>query len=509
MEHMGWISLVPPLVAVILAVITKNVIVSLFSGVYIGVLILVGGRPLEATTETIGNFLFPQVADSYNAAILVLLFFIGGFVALMEKSGGGAALALSAVKHINTKAKAQLSAWFGGIIIFFSDLGTPLIVGPVFDKIFDKAKISREKLAWIIDSTSSPVAVLIPFIGWGVYIMGLMKNEFDAAGLALSEFDTLVQVIPFQFYAILTVLMIPLVAVTKLDFGPMAKAERRVRETGELYWPESKPLRRPETDEEAVSAEKGRAILIWLPLLVLFVTLFGLLMSFGFPFEPVAGNDFRVSLTTAYLLAAVSIVILMTVYKVKKFSEIFDIYTKGMQKMVYVAVTLVLAWSLGKVIGDMGTAAYIVEAIQGNVPAFIIPAILFLVGAAMSLASGSSWGTYAIMLPIAIPMALALDAHMLVCIGAVLSGGIFGDHCSPISDTTILSSTGAGADHLDHVKTQFPYAVTNGTIALIGFLVAGVTGSALTLLLTIVLLVLAVFILSKVYGVKTLREARV
>lgn len=509
MEHMGWISLVPPLVAVILAILTKNVIVSLFSGVFVGVLILVGGNPLEATMETIGNFLFPQVADGYNAAILVLLFFIGGFVALMEKSGGGAALALSAVKHINTKAKAQLSAWFSGIVIFFSDLGTPLIVGPVFDKIFDKAKISREKLAWIIDSTSSPVAVLIPFIGWGVYIMGLMKNEFDAAGLALSEFDTLVQVIPFQFYAILTVLMIPLVAVTKLDFGPMAKAERRVRETGELYWPESKPLRKPEKDEEAVSAAKGRAILIWLPLLVLFVTLFGLLMSFGFPFETVAGNDFRVALTTAYLLAAVSIVVLMIVYKVKKFSEIFDIYTAGMQKMVYVAVTLVLAWSLGKVIGDMGTAAYIVEAMQGNVPAFIIPAILFLVGAGMSLASGSSWGTYAIMLPIAIPMALALDAHMLVCIGAVLSGGIFGDHCSPISDTTILSSTGAGTDHIDHVKTQLPYAATNGTIALVGFLVAGVTGSALTLVLTIALLVVAVLILSKVYRVKGLEGARV
>lgn len=508
MEHVGWVSLVPPIVAVILAVITKNVIVSLFSGVYVGVLILVGGRPLEATMETIGNFLFPQVADSYNAAILVLLFFIGGFVALMEKSSGGAALASSAVKYINSKAKAQLSAWFGGIIIFFSDLGTPLIVGPVFEKIFDKAKISREKLAWIIDSTSSPVAVLIPFIGWGVYIMGLMKNEFDALGMTVSEFDTLIQVILFQFYAILTVLMIPLVAITKLDFGPMGKAERRVQQTGALYWPDSKPLRRPEIEEKN-STNKGGPILIWLPLLVLFVTLFGLLMSFGFPFEPVEGGNFRIALTTAYLLAAMSIGILMIIYKVKKFSEIFDIYTTGMQKMVYVAVTLVLAWSLGKVIGDMGTAAYIVEAMEGNVPAFIIPAILFIVGAGMSLASGSSWGTYAIMLPIAIPMAVTLDAQLLVCIGAVLSGGIFGDHCSPISDTTILSSTGAGTDHLDHVKTQFPYALTNGTIALVGYLVAGVTGSVFTLLLTVALLILAVFILSKMYHRKYAAEVKV
>ncbi|WP_269050557.1 Na+/H+ antiporter NhaC family protein [Sporosarcina sp. G11-34] len=497
---MGLVSLIPPIVAVILAILTKNVIISLFSGVYIGVLILVGGHPIEATMETIGNYLFPQVADSYNAAVLVLLFFIGGFVGLMEKSGGGAALASKATKYINTRAKAQLSAWFGGIIIFFSDLGTPLIVGPVFDRIFDKAKISREKLAWIIDSTSSPVAVLVPFIGWGVYIMGLIRQEFDLLNITTSEFSTLVSVIPFQFYAILAVLMVPLVAITKLDFGPMAKAERRIQTTGELYWPDSKPLRRAEKEAEYTTG--SRAILIWLPLLVLFITLFGLLISFGFPFEPVPGSDFRVSLSTAYLFAAITIIILMLFYKVKKFGEIFDIYTAGMQKMVYVSVTLVLAWALGKVINEMGTAMFLVEAMKGNVPAFIIPAILFAVGAGMAIASGTSWGTFAIMIPIAIPMAVALDAHLLVCIGAVLSGGIFGDHCSPISDTTILSSTGAGADHIDHVKTQFPYALLNATIAFIGFVVAGITGSALTLILTVGLLITAVIVLSEIQNRK-------
>ncbi|ALC89332.1 sodium:proton exchanger [Bacillus sp. FJAT-18017] len=500
MEHMGWISLIPPIIAVVLAIITKNVIVSLFSGAFIGVLILMGGNPIKATTETIGNYFFPLAADSYNAAIIVLLFFIGGFVALMEKSGGGAALATNTIKFINTKAKAQISAWIGGIIIFFSDLGTPLIVGPVFEKIFDKAKISREKLAWIIDSTSSPVAVLVPFIGWGVYIMGLIQKEYEALNITTSEFTTLVQVIPFQFYAILAVAMVPLIALSKLDFGPMAKAERRVQTTGELYWPESKPLRRAENSEEGIKHQ--HAILIWLPLLVLLITLFSLLISYGFPFEPIPGNDFRVALSTAYLFAAISIMVLMIVYKVKKFGDIFNIYTTGMQKMVYVAATLILAWSLGKVMKEMGTAEFIVEAMDGNVPAFIIPAVLFLVGVLMSLASGTSWGTFAIMLPIAIPMAIALDAHLLVCIGAVLSGGIFGDHSSPISDTTILSSTGAGSDHIDHVKTQFPYAVLNASIALIGYIVAGITGSALTLILNFALLILAIFILSKVYKKK-------
>lgn len=495
MEHMGVWSLVPLILAIILAIVTKNIIVALFSGLFVGVLILVGGRPLEATTETIGNFIFPQVADSYNAAVLVLLFIIGGFVALMEKSGGGAALAARAMKLINTRVKAQLSAWVGGIIIFFSDLGTPLIVGPVFEKIFDRAKISREKLAWIIDSTASPVAVLIPFIGWGVYIMGLIKQEFDLLNITTSEFSTLVQVIPFQFYAILVVIMVPLVVLTKLDFGPMARAERRVLETGKLYWPESKPLRKAESEQEY--NQGSRAILVWLPLLVLFVTLFGLLVTHGFPFEPVPGSDFRISLSTAYLFAAITIIILLLVFKLKKFGEIFDIYTTGMQKMTYVAVTLILAWSLGKVINEMGTAAFIVEVMKGNIPAFIVPAILFVVGAVMSFASGTSWGTFALMMPIAIPMAVGLDAHLLACIGAVLSGGIFGDHCTPISDTTILSSTGAGADHIDHVKTQLPYALLVGVVTFVGYVIAGMTGSALTLIITIVLLMIAVFVLSK------------
>ncbi|PAV27594.1 sodium:proton exchanger [Virgibacillus profundi] len=496
MEHMGIISLIPPIIAVILAIITKNVVISLFSGVFIGVLILVGGNPLEATMSTIGNYVYPQLSDGYNAGILVLLFFIGGFVALMENSGGGAALAYHAIKYINSRAKAQVSAWIGGIIIFFSDLGTPLIVGPVFENVFDKLKISREKLAWIIDSTSSPFAVLIPFIGWGVYIMGLIRNEFDLIGITTSEFDTLVGVIPFQFYALMAVIMVPLVTMTNLDFGPMAKAEKRVRETGALYWPESKPLRKP--DEQQKYTKGSKAILIWLPLLVLFITLFSLMISYGFPFEQVAGSDFRISLTTAYLFAAITIIILMLVFKIKKFNAIFDIYTSGMQRMTYVAVTLVLAWALGTVISEMGTAMYIVEIIEGNIPIFIIPALLFLVGAIMSLASGTSWGTFAIMLPIAIPMAVTLDAHLLVCIGAVLSGGIFGDHTSPISDTTILSSTGAGADHIDHIKTQFPYAMLNGVVSFIGFIAAGITGSAWTLILTAVLLVVAVVGLSKI-----------
>jgi Na+/H+ antiporter NhaC len=496
MEHLGWVSLVPPLLAIVVALVTKNVIISLFVGTFSGVLILTSGMPLAATKSIIGEYLFVQLTDSYNAGVLVLLVFIGGFVALMEKSGGAAAFADKVIRFLNTKAKTQLAAWFGGIIIFFSDLGTPLLVGPLFEKIFDKAKISREKLAWIIDSTASPVAVLIPFIGWGVYIMGLIKKEFDSLKITETDWDAFMQAIPFQFYPILAVLMVPLVALTKLEFGAMARAEKRVQETGALFWANSKPMRKPDNMVELQNT-KSKASLIFVPLLTLLITLFGMLIPLGFPFEKIDGSAFRVALTTAYLFAAIVLIVMMVFYKVKKFGEVFDIYLSGMQRMMTVATILVLAWSLGTVMKNLGTAAYVVELMDGNIPAYLIPAILFISGACMSFATGTSWGTFAIMMPLAIPMAVHLDASIYVCIGAVLSGGIFGDHCSPISDTTILSSTGAGTDHIDHVKTQIPYALLNGSAALAAYLIAGLTSSVISLGAAILIAVAAVISISK------------
>lgn len=496
MEHLGWVSIIPPLLAIVAALVTKNVIISLFIGTFSGVLILTGGMPLSATKTIISDYLFFQLTDGYNAGVLVLLVFIGGFVALMEKSGGAAAFAEKVIRFLNSKAKTQLAAWFGGIIIFFSDLGTPLLVGPIFEKIFDKAKISREKLAWIIDSTASPVAVLIPFIGWGVYIMGLIQKEYDSLNITETDWDAFIQAIPYQFYPILAVLMVPLVALTKLEFGAMSKAEKRVQETGALFWPNSKPMRKPDNMTELQNT-KSKASLIFVPLLVLLVTLFGMLIPLGFPFEKIDGSAFRVALTTAYLFAAIVLIGLMVFYKVKKFNEVFDIYLSGMQRMMTVAAILVLAWSLGTVMKNLGTANYVVEIMDGNIPVYLIPIILFAGGACMSFATGTSWGTFAIMMPLAIPMAVHLDASIYVCIGAVLSGGIFGDHCSPISDTTILSSTGAGSDHIDHVKTQLPYALLNGAAALAAYLIAGLTSSVLSLGAAILIMIAAVAVISK------------
>lgn len=492
----GVLSLLPPIIAVILAIKSRNVILSLFCGGFAGVLIFSNGNPFFAVKSMIGDYLFVQLTDSYNAGVIVLIVFIGGFIKLMEKSGGAQAFSQSVYRYVNTKLKAQLCAWGGGIVIFFSDLGTPLLVGPVFRPLFDKLKISREKLAWILDSTSSPVAILIPFIGWGVYIMGLIRAEFDNIGVMESDYMTFVQAIPFQIYAILAIIMIPLVAITKLDFSQMKKAELRTERSKASF---SFELEEKEEKKPGYSKKNAKPIMVVLPIFVVFVTLFGTLAPLGFPFKKVDGNEFRVALTMGYFFGAVVLMAFICFFKVMNFKDTFKVYVDGMKGMTDVAVTLVLAWSLGKMISGLGTAEYIVQLLQSmKFAAALIPAVIFLFGAFVSFSTGSSWGTFAIMMPLAIPMAQAFAIPFYIAVGAVLSGGLFGDHCSPISDTTILSSTGAECDLVEHIKTQLPYAMVNGSIAFVAYIIAGVTKSPVALGFAVVALVAVMFIFNKI-----------
>lgn len=492
----GVLSLLPPLVAVILAIKSKNVIFSLFCGGFTGALILCTGNPFTAVKSMIGDYFFIQLTDSYNAGVIVLVIFIGGFIKLMEKSGGAQAFAKGVHKVINTKLKAQLCAWLGGILIFFSDLGTPLLVGPVFRPLFDKLKVSREKLAWILDSTSSPVAILVPFIGWGVYIMGLIQSEFSNLGVAESDYSTFVQAIPFQIYSILAIIMIPLVAFTKKDFSQMRKAELRAQQNPVPE--EMKDTYVPEVDEKGYSMGNAKPIMVLLPILTVFVVLFVNLVPLGFPFKKVDGNIFRVALTMGYFLAAVLLMGMILLFKVKNVHETFKIYVDGMKGMTDVAITLVLAWSLGTMISNLGTAEFIINFLQNaNFKTELIPAFIFLFGTFVSFSTGSSWGTFAIMMPLAIPMAHAFGIPYAICVGAVLSGGLFGDHCSPISDTTILSSTGAECDLVDHVKTQLPYACVNGVIAFVSFILAGFTKSPLCAVFAVIVLLICMFVWNK------------
>lgn len=464
------VSLLPVAVTLAIALSLRNVLVGLFSGVLVGAAMLIDADLLRFLPTVIREHIVPEVADTYNASVLVLLAFIGGFVGLIEWSGGGAAFARSAVRFVTSKVRAELGAWFGGIAIFFSDLGTPLIVGPVFQPLADRLELSRQKLAFVLDSTSSPVAILIPFIGWGVFIMSVIADAFASSGIEQSEWDAFVAAIPFQIYAWLAISMVPVLAALRFDFGPMARVSAA----------------QPAATDVPQPAGASRPIVVWLPLAVLGVSLFAMLGQLGFPTQQIAGSDFRAGLAAAYLMAAATLIGLLLLLRLRPLVDVLARYVTGMSGMLPIAATLVLAWTLGSISDELGTGAYVAEVARDGISAVLLPAVVFLLAAVVSFATGSSWGTIVIMMPLAVPAAVAIAAPLPIVIGAVLSGGLFGDHASPVSETTLLSSTGAGTTPLAHFSTQLPYAVFNGAIALVGFLLAGATGIGWVALLAVV-----------------------
>jgi Na+/H+ antiporter NhaC len=492
------LSLLPVGLALALSITSRNVILGLFSGVFVGVLLVEGPSPIRAVTVMVRDYLVPQVTDSYNAGVLVLLAFIGGFVSLMERSGGGAAFAARVARFITTSARLQVSAWVGGIIIFFSDLGTPLIIGPTFRPLADRLTVSRAKLAYIIDSTASPVAILVPFIGWGVYIMGLLNQQIELLGLDVSDYSLLLSALPFQFYAWLALFAVPVLAVSGAEFGPMRQAEVRAQ----LKTEGSEQIADTPAGKVSLSRPNARPSFVWLPLLTLGVTLFWILSPLGFPFGRVSGSDFRAGLAAAYLVAALTLVGLMALHRAQSPLESFQIYLDGMSRMMQIAIMLLLAWAMGDMMVTLGADNYVATLVRENVVAWTLPLLIFAVACVISFATGSSWGTFAIILPLTLPAAAAIDISIAVCIGAVLSGGLFGDHCSPISETTILASAGAGCDVFEHFRTQLPYALANGALCLIGFVVSSVSQSVaivamLLAMQTLVLLVIGKFQLKR------------
>lgn len=494
----GLFSILPPIIAILLAVKTKNLLVSLFLAGYVGVLTLSGGNPILALFYYIKDFIYVQAAQSGNANSLVAMIFIGSFVALLTQSGGSAALAKKMVHLLDTRCKAQLAVWVSGLIIFFTDSGNSLIVGPAFQAVTDRLNVSREKLSYILDCTSSPICILIPFIGWGIFIMGLMQKEFEALRIPYEDYSAFLHVIPYQFYAIGTLLMVPLVAITGYEFSAMYKAEKRMIETGLS----SSAASAESTDKAVYAGDKATPSIAVIPMVILFGCLFGLLIYHGFPFKNVKGDVLRASLGCGYFLGSLSAVILMIRKKIYGAGKCFDIFIGGAKDMMFIIIMLLLAWSLGAICKALGTASFIVSAMHGAVPAWIIPALVFTVGAIISFMTGSSWGTFSILIPLAVPMAHLLGAPMYATIGAVLSGGLFGDHCSPISDTTLLSSIGGACDHFAHVETQLPYALTVAAASLAGYIAAGFVESVLVLPFSIVLMAVFTVVLGKMFGEK-------
>lgn len=491
------LSIIPIVLTIVLAIWTKNVILSLFTGLFSGVLLICTGNPVAALKATIGEYIIPRLLDSYNAGILVLLVFIGGFVTLLEKSGGAEAFARSVANFVDTRCKTQIAAWIGGILVFFSELGTPMIVGPIFAPIFKKMRISKEKLAWILDSTASPVCVLIPFIGWGVTSMGLIQTELDNLHITeITDWTAFCKAIPFQIYPILCLCIVPLVAFSKKEFGAMAKAEQDARKGIFSKLPSEETPKK-----NMILNNKVSPLVVILPLVVLFVTLFGILIPQGFPVKQVPGGDFRVALISGYLLAAITMILLMKYYKVMSIKDGISTYIRGCSKLFDCMVMLILAWALSTVGDVLGTSEFIVSIAKDTIPYWMVPSVIFLIGALMSFATGTSWGTFAIVMPIAIPMAYHLDANLYVTIGAVLSGGLFGDHCSPVSDTTILSASGANCELMNHTLTQLPYALLCAAVSFFGFMIASVAENPVVTVICVIAMAVLYLVLAKFKGV--------
>ncbi|MBQ2160206.1 MAG: hypothetical protein II444_00045 [Firmicutes bacterium] len=509
LESMGIVALIPPFLAIILAIITKQVIVSLFIAVFVGAMFVVGGNPWTAFYSTFFDFILPQFEDTDHQRILALTTFCGGLSLMLEFSGGAEAFAQKVNNGLGkTRRGSQLITGAAGVFVWFSDSTNPVLVGPICRSFTDKAKVSREKLAYIVDSTTAAVPCLFPISAWGAYIIGLMSTFYtdnpQYNGNAQASF---MAAIPFQYYTIGSIIMVFIIAATGWDYGPMKHAEDRAIQTGKLFREGAsiKEYNRPPLPE-------GSKPTIWnmlLPVIVLIVFIFvglaytGDAATNGFIGSLREGSSLR-SLDTAMILAAICAGIMGIASKVFTLKSAVKYFIDGCTNMMEVLMILMLAWGIGGVCKAMGTANFIVGATQGFLTPLTMCAIIFVAGCLTSFSTGSSWTVFAIFIPIAAAMASAIGAPIGMAIGCVLSGGIFGDHCSPVSDTTVMSSFGSSCDHLDHVATQLPYALTVAVSALIGYLVTGATGGAmggfLGLIITIVLICVFSFALNKKAG---------
>lgn len=473
--ELGIMSLIPPIIAMVIAIIFKKVILALLFGVFSGYMLINGLNLFSAITNTIDAIL-SVVANVGNLKIFIFTSLMGAFVILVTASGGvdGFVEYLTEQnKKIKNKKQAMLLGYIIGIIIFIDGLLSIMFTGVVTRPITDKYKVSREKLAYICDSTSAPINAIIPLNSWGAMLMGLIGTQIAADIISGDPMELLIKSLPFQFYSIISILFVLFYIVTGKDWGPMKKAEERVMTTGKLYDDGVTPLMSDDLSEneklENIKPNKNNMLI---PLLVLIgVTFIGLLITGG-------GNISKGDGTTSILYSITITLIVMFVYykkqnimSNKQFSAFIN---KGIGNMLSLVALLVLAFSIGNVISEIETGKYLASLVEGKISGAFGPAIIFLIGAIMGFSTGTSWGTFAIMMPIAVPMAVSMDSNILLTIGAVISGGIFGDHCSPLSDTTILSSMSAGTDLYSHFKTQIPYALLSGCISFIFFVVFGI-----------------------------------
>ena len=500
MSDYGFLSVVPPLLTVVLALWTRDVLLALVAGILCGSLIITGFQPFDAILNSIEEQVLEEIGVASQAQVIMTMMIIGGFVKLLEVSGGARAFASRMTTIVSTRAKAQLLAWGAGLVIFFTDSGNALIVGPLFRSVFDEFKLAREKLAYILDTTSSPISILIPFIGWGAYIMSLIERNYASVGIEANAFTVLLEVIPYNFYAFLALLTVPIVIWTGRDYGPMRRVQaaylERIRREGP---PQAVP------EEFVRQAESRVGIFLW-PLSVMLVLVFGLI-AWHATHGGITGIHIRSTLIISYLAASLTCMEMMRRYQRKTYRQSIRTFITGAESLVYVSIVLVLAWSLSSVTNDLHTADYLASVISGTVSPALFPMLVFILGAIISLSTGSSYGTFAILMAIAVPVGFEIGASMHLTIAAVLSGGLMGDHCSPISDTTVLASVGAECDHLSHVWTQAAYAGVTGAVTVLAFWLGGVYETHWVLIIAVAVLFAAMTTMMRIFGAAEVHAA--
>jgi tetracycline resistance efflux pump len=493
MESYGFLSILPPVLAIFLAIITRQVYVSLLLGIWLGWLIISDFNFIEGSLAAVEG-LVSVFADAGNTRTILFCALVGALIVLMQKSGGVVGFIQKVtlfLTRLETKNKwpqrklVQLLAWFTGLIIFVESSISVLTVGTLYRPLFDQLKIPREKLAYIADSSSAPSSILIPFNGWGAFIMSLLL----AQGFQ-DPFATMVKAISLNFYPMLALVLVLIIILSNKDFGPMAKAENRTRQTGDLMNPDSKPMVSDElTSITPVAHINYRSINMIFPIAVM-VGMMPIMLAYtgwesalsNLPNESkfsqlvfaLGQGSGSTSVLIAVITAIITTIIFYRIQKIMHFKEMIQLTLKGTSEMVPLAMLMLFAFAIGNVCKAMETGQYVASIAQEWLSPGLVPFLIFIVTCFIAFSTGTSWGTFAIMMAIAVPMAESMQANLYMTIAAVLGGGVYGDHCSPISDTTILSSMASASDHIDHVKTQLPYASIAGGITAAIYFFAGI-----------------------------------
>lgn len=467
MTDPSWYSILPPILAIILAIWSKQVILSLFAGIWIGYTLLNGFNPLIGVTAGFDGII-NVFTDPGDTRVLIFTLVIGSLIATIEHSGGvrGFVHFLETRRWVHNPVRAQILAWGTGLVIFIESNITLLVAGSVSRPLFDRYKISREKLAYLIDATSAPVCAMIPLNAWGAVIIGLVGSS----GVD-NPLEVFISSIPYNFYAIAAILLSGVVIWKNINIGPMKKAEERTR-GGEVLWPNATPMVDVSAEQiEDPVGEVPSALLMVLP-----ITAMILMMPVGLYItgdgDIIEGSG-SISILWSVIFALVVSWVMILSEGSSSVNDLMRVFMKGAGGILPISTILLFALALGDVAASLGTGAYVAAAVGDNVPSPLLAPLVFIVSAFIAFSVGSSWGTFAIMIPIAIPIATTLGLSVPLLLGAAISGAIFGDHASPISDTTVVASMASATDHIDHVRTQLPYALTAGGIAAIVFFLFG------------------------------------